>query len=717
MRVSNFKGFLGISATTMLLGIGCGLGIFWSQPDPLPKIPPNKPKETQPSRVTDTDQLAKGPLATGKLGDFVVNNGLLTIVVKSLGGPQGGVVLDASPKGGQDALELFTPIIGTSQLQPPRNLQLHLDRKGSTLAIRVSGHDPDLPKLEVQTSYALGSTSPVVKITTTVTNRSNIPIKNFQVADLINWGSATTFAPRIGRTPQGKQKLPWIGAWSSDVSYGYVLGKKEMLCDLSHSEIIVSLAKSNLGPNQVLSVERKLIVGDGHKLGSVLSNIFAARGIHPNTLAARVLDHIGEPLPEASIEVWQQEKLVGNWPLAIVQTRTDGRIEIPLPEQGTYQFRAHAIGRASDLITEHVTSSPQPQSLTLQTGPPSQLVLEAGLTDSLDPFPCKITVFGIHPTPTPWFGPPFSEQTGNVVLSKSGKSVLPLAPGRYKVLVSHGPEYSVFANEVILPPHTGASLVAKLKKTLDTCGYVSVDLAESFSQTSKNAFFETYRELNDSTEGMKVTNIVFPPSKSILLDGRYPNLFQEYFTDWLDQLRQGQRIPALAGFSHYAVRSGEMGLARTYVAIKKRSKEPYDQTMLIEAIQRSETIISNGPFVWMKIKGRGPGNTVRLIPKSKARVEIIVAAPEWVPKGTLTLYLNGKPWANPTPVPDRVLPGEKNGLRLKKTFFVPIKKDSFLVAYVRSDPDFAPSTYSQIPPLAVTSPIWIDTNGNGFYDP
>ena len=59
-------------------------------------------------------------------------------------------------------------------------------------------------------------------------------------------------------------------------------------------------------------------------------------------------------------------------------------------------------------------------------------------------------------------------------------------------------------------------------------------------------------------------------------------------------------------------------------------------------------------------------------------------------------------------------------MRLGQTFKVPVTRDSFIVALVRGSSPSTPvvnSPSSPLMPPALTNPVWIDTNGNGRYDP
>ncbi|HXU72727.1 MAG TPA: hypothetical protein VN947_25570 [Polyangia bacterium] len=101
--------------------------------------------------------------------------------------------------------------------------------------------------------------------------------------------------------------------------------------------------------------------------------------------------------------------------------------------------------------------------------------------------PCKISVVGTPPNapdrrfrdivkdPLPygmvaWL----ASRAGDSTLGTEYDHPLALAPGHYRVVISHGPEWSEWAKELDVPPE-GVAVDATLTRVVDTSGYVAAD--------------------------------------------------------------------------------------------------------------------------------------------------------------------------------------------------------------------------------------------------
>jgi hypothetical protein len=67
-----------------------------------------------------------------------------------------------------------------------------------------------------------------------------------------------------------------------------------------------------------------------------------------------------------------------------------------------------------------------------------------------------------------------ASRSGDSSLATAYDHPLPLAPGHYRVVVSHGPEWSTWEQELDVPPE-GAAVDATLTRVVDTTGYVAAD--------------------------------------------------------------------------------------------------------------------------------------------------------------------------------------------------------------------------------------------------
>lgn len=110
---------------------------------------------------------------------------------------------------------------------------------------------------------------------------------------------------------------------------------------------------------------------------------------------------------------------------------------------------------------------------------PMPATLQVTATDAHTgrPLPVRIVVRGIHGTATPRFGPEHrGEGAGPVIVAVRGEARPTLAPGRYRVAVSHGPEWSLMVREIEVGPGAQLHLDARLSREVSLPGWVPCDL-------------------------------------------------------------------------------------------------------------------------------------------------------------------------------------------------------------------------------------------------
>lgn len=153
-----------------------------------------------------------------------------------------------------------------------------------------------------------------------------------------------------------------------------------------------------------------------------------------------------------------------------------GAIEFTLPD-GEFDLRIEAIGRATQSFR---VKSDGVVDAAVQTTSPAQLTLDV-TDDSGAAIPCKVELRGRDGTPDPYF---FAE-TGdrlvrNLLYLADGKGTQAVAPGKYDVIITRGPEYDAATQtvELAVGAPTAANVVhAKLVRSVDTTGWISAELS------------------------------------------------------------------------------------------------------------------------------------------------------------------------------------------------------------------------------------------------
>jgi len=778
-------------------------------------LPAQKPAQVQ--RIERTDQLLGGPLASGEIGDFRLENDRFAVVVANLGHPLAGALLDGCLReAGADSLRSLAPVVGRTRLTMPRFERLELEELGGTVTLRLVGTDERQPDVQLTHEYTLDARSPYLRITTTVKNRGAQTLLQYRVGDRIDWGATLPFAPGVGRMPRGTPSLAWIAGWSEGASYGYSRRGTAMSGALEPQVSTVVLDTLEVAPDAQVEVQRLLTIGPGGQIADILPPILASQGVTAGRLDVTIQTLTGDPLPNATLEV----ELEGR-PFAVGRSDESGGTSMHLPA-GHYQVRAHTADRTTPSAPVGINPE-RIAPLMLKCGPSSRLVFDLRQEGTDAPFPVKLALFGVDGTPTPWFAPACSiiapsagtaaearrtACAGNTLLSDTGRGVLPLPPGRYRVVASHGPEFTIHSETLQLPPSSGASLTARLRRVVATTGYLGVDIDQrslhspgcgvsladrslsnlvegvdaavltdldhvtrtpqtpgllsigGVSHRSRRlgltTLFPATPELMEDLDGLLAGSVApaavvvelaqprrptglfalldydpnrpaadaVPPvvSSIRILDGRHPEDFDQSLEDWLSQLRVGRRLTATGGSGSRAIFGGEAGYPRTYVAVPRMLPPDQIAGQIAASLRAGQAVVSSGPFIALKVNGEAPGGTVAApLPRRRRRgrveltVEVTVSAPSWIGLDSLTLYVGGDAWGDPTPIP-----GRADGVRLEQTFKVPVTRDSFIVALARGSSPSTPvvnSPSSPLMPLALTNPVWIDTNGNGRYDP
>jgi hypothetical protein len=198
--------------------------------------------------------------------------------------------------------------------------------------------------------------------------------------------------------------------------------------------------------------------------------------------------------------------------------------------------------------------------------------------------------------------------------------------------------------------------------------------------------------------------------------------------------------------SHHLI-GDEPGYARTllYVGTGKDVPGGYSRDGVIEAIRQHRAIVTNAPLLEMMVGEHRIGDTV-IAAGGSIDVAIRVRAPSWAKVDHLVLYANSRV------VADQAIPADQ-GTDYQTRVHLDLTQDSWIVAEATGAGNMFPTlTPTEFPPLdatvmikalsvgldlsalpltgnlkpprvhvstpyAITNPIWIDVDGNGWTPP
>jgi len=198
---------------------------------------------------------------------------------------------------------------------------------------------------------------------------------------------------------------------------------------------------------------------------------------------------VGEPaaVPQAKVVVTRSGQ-----PYATGRTNAAGKLEFLLPA-GPFENEVTSIDGRVALGT---LTSGQEEPLMVSLGKPSHVV--AAITNSAgQPSPAKVSFSGKEGTKNPDWGPDSGEiAVKNVYYTHTGSFKQVIAPGKYDVIVSYGPEHDAVFTSIEVPLGGDAELKAALKRSVDTTGWISSDFHSHSSPSGDNTSSQLGRVLN-----------------------------------------------------------------------------------------------------------------------------------------------------------------------------------------------------------------------------
>ena len=187
--------------------------------------------------------------------------------------------------------------------------------------------------------------------------------------------------------------------------------------------------------------------------------------------------------------------------------------------------------------------------------------------------------------------------------------------------------------------------------------------------------------------------------------------------DWLQMLEQGYRIPAAinSGATHNFHGSGGV---RNYIRSNADEPSEIETLDVVRALKRGNSFMTTGPFLDAKVEGCGPGQTVRA-PDGEVKLQIRIQCPNWIELERVRVLLNSKPskkldWSRTTHA-DRFF---EDGDQFDASHSLKLQRDTYIIVYATgSGPNLRArkdENDAQAPHIAVTNPIYVDVDGNGF---
>ncbi len=441
-------------------------------------------------------------------GDYVLRNEQLVAVIARPSRLRnanmtvrgvGGMVIDLTRREAQsDQLSAFYAGAADFQYHQPQAVSVRLDGEpsdgggaleagralaGAAIELAVKSLTRE-DGIAATTRYTLSEGEPFLLVETTYRNTSDEP-RELALRDAV----------RADRTFQMGVALGGKLFWAYDEWFGQAYGVLFDEYTVEHTGnrgIQLTLrsgdkdepARVDLQPGREFTLRRRLIPG-AHLL-EVLGTAARLSGqtVHPLTL--RIQDPAG-PVRGARVALQRDGENYG-----FGRADESGQLKFSAPA-GTYEAKIEAIGRPAETVMVKLPGREQ-QSVEMQACG----YVAARIRDAEGaPIPCKVSFQGREGTADPDFGPDSgSFAVGNLRYAARGMFRQELAPGKYDVIVSRGPEYDAVFTTVEVKAGETTRLEEQLRRTVDTSGWISADFHSHSSPSGDNTGSQLGRVLN-----------------------------------------------------------------------------------------------------------------------------------------------------------------------------------------------------------------------------
>ncbi len=455
-------------------------------------------------RVMTAADLLGGPNAIGRAGDLILQNDEVVFVIDQLAAPaqgggipwggvgfaeSGGNIVDAADaRARKDELGQIFTSLGTFPSQGVYDsLKSGASRDGAAW-VEASGHLLNEPALAVTTRYTLRPGDRALLIETHLRNHGDHAIGGVRLGDAVQWGGAEKFSPDRGRGfHRGYSSGSFLGGIGRYVSYALTTtdGQIDAVNGPSWSDTLQSKTMV-IDPGKGADYARVFIVGPRADVSGLVAELTKASGGSVGTVDVALTDDTGARVPAPDYADVEVQNPLGK---PVMDLRASQGVlggELP-PGKYLLAFLGGG-GRASRGPKVPVTvQAGETAKATLEVSAPGrlhaacvELAAGSGVKQNRVAVPCKATLVGLGGSSSPDFGPPhMAGPARNQVTTPTGVVDVAVAPGRYRLVLSRGPEYALATVDVDVKP--GALTDAcggdrcVLRRVVDTTGYVAAD--------------------------------------------------------------------------------------------------------------------------------------------------------------------------------------------------------------------------------------------------
>ena len=480
-----------------------------------------KPKPAQVARARahpmKRGEELGGPNATGKAGDWVLENDEVVFVIDGLGGgggfaESGGNLVDAADaRLRKDELGQVFTYFGTF---PRQGVYTSID--GSDLAageakIVAKGRELIDPAIEVTTEYRLAGADRALLVSTTLKNTGKLDVVLPAVGDAIQWGGTEKIATGKPVGFKGPSSGPFIGGVGRFTSYAITTPEGEIAA-ISGGAWSDTEQKKNVtvaaGASE--SYQRVFAVGERADVASIVSELTKAAAGDLGGLEVSLVDISGKPVRAPSGAKVVIATSAGAEVMSMVAAKDDATFGGELPPGKWVVSFVPSVGRRSTAGAKVAVEVKKGEvaKATLAVTDVARLDAscterDAAGTEVVARLPCKITLEGLDGTPTPDLGPAHvAGPAKNQLIASVGE--VAIAPGKYRLTSTRGPEYGAETTELVLVAGAVRTVSSALRRIVDTSGYVATDFHQHTIMSADAPVGTRDRILGNAAEAVEV---------------------------------------------------------------------------------------------------------------------------------------------------------------------------------------------------------------------
>lgn len=428
--------------------------------------------------------LPKGKETDGIIGDFVLRNATVEAVISGnlpgrranmstfygVDGVTPGCLYDLTLRGQpNDQLTIFAPCDQRGPISYVRIAQTNANAESAIEAVTTAAKGNGLYR---RYEYRLRDGWPGVLIVSTLRNESKELLKPAASDRWTAFLSDGVF-----------QGYRWADAVDPADRAGYAY-----LCpDCPAKGLFTN--RFELKPGETRVFTRFLAVG---RSPAEAVGFAAAREGNAGRVSAVLTDSSGLPAGHATVTFKAGAEFVKGY------ADVSGKLEFPFPA-GSCEVEISDAG-CETVRRQIVIRAGETAELRHQFSPRSGISFEI-TEDHGREIPCKVQFLGIDGTASPNLGP-HNRAHGclDQYHSETGRFQTPLAPGRYRIVVTHGIEFGHISRQIEVPAGTSVAFRGELKRLVDTPGWVSADYHNHSTPSGDNTCGTDDRIINLAAE-------------------------------------------------------------------------------------------------------------------------------------------------------------------------------------------------------------------------